>query len=64
MKLEKIDLEELSNSKLSGYGYGLPLSRVYARYFNGDLKLIPFEGVGVDTLVYLNRLGDGEENII
>ena len=53
-----------NSTKLSGYGYGLPLSRVYARYFEGDLKLIPFEGHGTDTFIYLNRLGNGEENII
>ena len=29
---------------LSGYGYGLPISRLYARYFGGDLKLISMEG--------------------
>ncbi|CAM9885432.1 unnamed protein product, partial [Phaeothamnion confervicola] len=33
---------------LAGYGVGLPLSRVYARYFGGDLVLLSMEGFGTD----------------
>lgn len=43
---------------MAGFGYGLPLSRVYARYFGGDLKLISMENYGTDVYLHLNRLSN------
>jgi len=46
---------------LAGYGYGLPVSRLYARYFGGDLQIISMEGYGTDAYLHLHRLGNYQE---
>jgi pyruvate dehydrogenase kinase 2/3/4 len=46
---------------LAGYGYGLPLSRLYARYFGGDMQVISMEGYGTDAYLHINRLGNVQE---
>jgi pyruvate dehydrogenase kinase 2/3/4 len=50
-----------ADSPLAGLGYGLPISRSYARYFGGDLDVLSMEGFGTDAFVYLVRLGDSRE---
>ena len=44
-------------------GFGLPLARIYARYFGGELTLKSTEGYGVDAYLYLPRLGDSCEKL-
>jgi len=48
---------------LSGRGIGLPLTRILARYFGGELSLRPMEDYGCDAYLHLNRLGNKCENL-
>eukprot|EP00775_Hariotina_reticulata_P011444 gene11444-11590_t len=63
---QRVAVEELQDDTegpavLAGYGYGLPVSRLYARYFGGDLQIISMEGYGTDAYLHLNRLGNVQE---
>lgn len=42
---------------------GLPLARLHARYYGGDLVLKYTEGCGLDAFLYMNRLGKNCENL-
>lgn len=49
-----------SRFKMAGLGFGLPLSRLYARYFGGDLRLQSIPGYGVDAHLTLRKLEEHE----
>ncbi len=57
------DFQADSTDILAGLGYGLPLCRLYARYFGGEMRIISLEGFGTDAYLHLNRLGTGSEYI-
>ncbi|CAM9731324.1 unnamed protein product [Ascophyllum nodosum] len=48
---------------LSGMGIGLPVSRLYARHFGGDLKLMSLEGFGTHVGLFLPAVEDGLERL-
>ncbi|KAG0706400.1 P-loop containing nucleoside triphosphate hydrolase protein [Suillus ampliporus] len=47
---------------IAGLGYGLPLSRLYARYFGGSLDLFSLDGWGSDVFIKLRCLLDEADN--
>lgn len=48
---------------LAGMGYGLPISRVFARYLGGDIELVSMEGYGTDAYIHMRALGDSPEKL-
>lgn len=51
-------------TSLAGYGIGLPLSRLYARYFGGTLKLVSLPGYGTSVDLFLRRVNSKQVEIV
>jgi len=49
---------------LAGFGYGLPLSRLYARYLNGNIRLMSVEGYGTDAVIYLQKISEDAGEVL
>jgi len=48
---------------MAGVGHGLPLSRLYTRYFGGDIEIMSLHGFGTDVYIHLSKLGNVDEQI-
>ena len=49
---------------IAGLGFGLPLSKTYAKYFGGDLRILSMHGLGTDVYLRLPRVGDVREQLV
>ncbi|KAF9172477.1 hypothetical protein BGX21_006623 [Mortierella sp. AD011] len=43
---------------IAGLGFGLPLTRIYARYFGGDMQLVSLQGYGCDVFLKLKQIDE------
>lgn len=41
------------NAPIAGFGHGLPISRLYLRYFGGDLRINSIKDNGTDVYLYI-----------
>ncbi|KAG9298908.1 hypothetical protein G9A89_015930 [Geosiphon pyriformis] len=56
--------EQESIPPLLHLGIGLPMSKVYAEYWGGGMKIFTMNGYGTDAYVKITRLGNREENLL
>lgn len=50
-----LESEQHKKEILAGFGHGLPLSRLYARYFGGNLIFVPYEGIKSEVILYIPK---------
>lgn len=55
------DLDHRLNELQFNDPFGMPIARLYSRYFGGELSVMPMEGLGTDVYVHLKRLTDDLE---
>ena len=53
----------MQSAPIAGFGHGLPLSRLYARFWGGDLQVKCMEGFGTDAFIHLSKLGTKNETL-
>lgn len=46
---------------ISGFGHGLGMSRLFVKYFGGDIKVIPLENYGTHTIINIKSLNINEK---
>ncbi|KAJ2842455.1 hypothetical protein IWW36_005901, partial [Coemansia brasiliensis] len=54
----------IADNLVSGLGFGLPMTKIYAEYFGGSLNLISMEGHGCDTFLELPSIKISQTPII
>ena len=63
-----MEMENMRNRNrpdpIAGFGFGIPLTATYARYFGGELTIIGMDGYGTDAYLHLCKLGNKKEHIL
>ena len=59
-KLNQLNAGGGARQIMAGFAHGLPLSRIHARAFGGDLHVMPIQGHGTDVYVHICKLGNRE----
>ncbi|KAG0093736.1 26S proteasome regulatory subunit 7 [Podila epicladia] len=48
---------------IAGLGFGLPLTRIYAQYFGGNMHLISLQGYGCDVFLKLKQIDESLDDL-
>ena len=55
--------ERGSGGPIAGLGFGLPISRIYARYFGGSLEVKNIPGYGCDVFLRIPNISVGSNQL-
>jgi pyruvate dehydrogenase kinase 2/3/4 len=59
-KLNQLNSHGGTRQIMAGFAHGLPLSRIHARAFGGDLHVMSMQGHGTDVYLHICKLGNRE----
>ena len=62
--IDSIEDDFSKNSPLSGFGYGLPITKLYLKYFGGYINICSNHGHGTDVYILLRIKGDFNEPLL
>eukprot|EP00055_Hartaetosiga_balthica_P006545 m.20711 g.20711 ORF g.20711 m.20711 type:complete len:412 (-) comp5277_c0_seq1:232-1467(-) len=62
--VDETGISNMNNAPMAGFGFGLPVSRLYARYFGGDLRLISIDSYGTDAFVFLQTMAENATEVL
>ncbi|ORZ16648.1 hypothetical protein BCR41DRAFT_370442 [Lobosporangium transversale] len=48
---------------IAGLGFGLPLTKIYAQYFGGDMQLVSLQGYGCDVFLKLKQIDENLDEL-
>eukprot|EP01083_Nonionella_stella_P022922 63358_1 len=64
INIDRSVLGAVKYTPMFGLGYGLPICRVYAKYFGGSCQIQSIDGYGTDAYLYLNNLKRSNVRVI